>query len=84
MTFELACKVLKDYLEAKGYVIKSPRETLKQAFQNGLIEDGHAWIDALSKRNLTTHTYDEALADKFILEIKQIYAPLSLHKKLSE
>ena len=33
MTFELAWKVLKDYLEAQEYLVKSPRETVKQAFQ---------------------------------------------------
>jgi nucleotidyltransferase substrate binding protein (TIGR01987 family) len=86
MTFELAWKVLKDYLEAQGYDVKSPRETIKQAFQIGLIEEGHAWIEALSKRNLTTHTYDEAFAQKFVEEIKQVYYPIfkSLYIKLSE
>lgn len=86
MTFELAWKVLKDYLEAQGYMVKSPRETIKQAYQIGLIEDGHHWIDALSKRNLTSHTYDEALAKKFVNEIKQIYVPIfkALYEKLSK
>lgn len=32
MTFELAWKVLKDYLELEGYIVKSPRETVEQAF----------------------------------------------------
>ncbi|WP_200086690.1 HI0074 family nucleotidyltransferase substrate-binding subunit [Salicibibacter cibi] len=53
VTFELAWKVFKDYLEAEGYIMKSPRQTIKQAFQMGIIEDGHTWIDALSDRNLT-------------------------------
>ncbi|KIO63427.1 hypothetical protein B4064_3258 [Caldibacillus thermoamylovorans] len=59
ITFELALKVLKDYLEAQGYIVKSPRETIKQAYQMEVIDDGHVWIEALSSRNLTTHTYDE-------------------------
>ncbi|MDF0728953.1 nucleotidyltransferase substrate binding protein [Cytobacillus sp. S13-E01] len=86
MTFELAWKVLKDYLEAQGFIVKSPRDTVKQAFQIGLIEEGHIWMDALSKRNLTTHTYDEAFAEKFVGEIKQLYFPIfkSLYDKLSE
>lgn len=86
MTFELAWKVLKDYLESQGYLVKSPRETIKQAFQIGLIEEGHAWMDALSKRNLTTHTYDESFAKMFVSEIIQIYVPVfkSLHEKLLE
>lgn len=86
MTFELAWKVLKDYLEADGYIVKSPRETVKQAFQIGLIENGHVWIDALANRNLTTHTYDEELANKMSKEILEIYLPEldSLYKKLSK
>lgn len=75
MTFELAWKVLKDYLESEGYTVKSPRETVKQAFQIGLIDNGHVWIDALSNRNLTTHTYDEELANKITREILSAYIP---------
>ncbi len=75
MTFELAWKVLKDYLESEGYTVKSPRETVKQAFQIGLIDNGHVWIDALSNRNLTTHTYDEELANKMTNEILSAYIP---------
>ena len=86
MTFELAWKVLKDYLESEGYIVKSPRETVKQAFQIGLIDNGHIWIDALSNRNLTTHTYDEELATKMTSEILNAYLPEldKLYNKLSE
>lgn len=84
MTFELGCKVLKDYLESEGYMVKSPRETIKQAFQVGIIENGHIWIDALSNRNLTTHTYDEELANKMTQEIIKLYLPEleKMHEKL--
>jgi nucleotidyltransferase substrate binding protein (TIGR01987 family) len=75
MTLELAWKVLKDYLEAIDIETKSPRETVKQAFQCGIIENGHVWIDALSDRNLTTHTYDEVIAKKMTKDIKEIYLP---------
>lgn len=75
MSFELAWKVLKDYLEAEEYAVKSPRETVKKAFQIGLIDNGHVWIDALADRNLTTHTYDEELANKMTEEIVNIYLP---------
>ena len=86
MTFELALIVLKDYLESEGYMVKSPRETVKQAFQIGLIDNGHIWIDALSNRNLTTHTYDEELATKMTSEILNAYLPEldKLYNKLSE
>ena len=86
MTFELAWKVLKDYLEAQEYLVKSPRETVKQAFQIGLIDNGHVWMDALSNRNLTTHTYDEELANKMTNEIITMYLPEldKMHEKLSK
>jgi len=61
-TFELAWKTMKDYLEQEGFDVKSPRNTIQIAFQTELITDGHTWIDALEKRNLMAHTYDEARA----------------------
>lgn len=86
MSFELAWKVLKDYLESQEYEVKSPRETIKQAFQIGIIDNGHVWIDALSDRNLTTHTYDEELANKMISEILELYLPelRKMHAMLSK
>ncbi|MED4850603.1 nucleotidyltransferase substrate binding protein [Caldifermentibacillus hisashii] len=86
ITFELAWKVLKDYLEAQGYIVKSPRETIKQAYQMEVIDDGHVWIEALSSRNLTTHAYDEQFTEKFVQDIQQVYFPLfkSLYEKLLE
>ena len=76
MSFELAWKLLKDYLEAEGFTIRSPRDALKQAFQAHLIEDGHIWIDALQDRNLTAHTYDEATAIAVEDKIRHTYYPL--------
>jgi len=73
MSFELAWKLLKDYLEAEGFTVKSPRATLKQAFQAGFIADGHIWMDALQDRNLTAHTYDEALAIVVENKIRRSY-----------
>ncbi len=86
ITFDLALKVLKDYLEAQGYIVKSPRETIKQAYQREVIDDGHVCIEALSSRNLTTHTYDEQFSEKFVQDIPQVYFPLfkSLYEKLLE
>lgn len=69
IAFELSWKLMKDYLEDIGYSMKSPRETIKQAYQTGLIDEGHIWIDALTDRNLTVHTYDEKLAKKMTEDI---------------
>lgn len=76
LAFELAWKTLKDYLDLEGFQTKSPRETLKQAYQSNLIKDGHDWIIALDDRNLTTHTYDESTAQKVADLIRTKYFPL--------
>lgn len=69
-TFELAWKMLKDYLEAQGVPVKMPRETLKAAFSAELISDGHVWIAMLDSRNAAAHTYDEEDANALFLRIK--------------
>ena len=63
-TFELGWKTMKDYLELEGFEVKSPRAAIQTAFQSQLIKDGHIWIDALQKRNLMSHTYDELTANE--------------------
>ncbi len=86
MTFELAWKTLKDYLESEQYIAKSPRETIKLAFQAGFIENGHDWIDGLDDRNLTTHTYDEDTAVQIEKRIRDKYYPLlkKFHNRLKK
>ena len=81
MAFEQSWKLLKDYQEAEGFTIASPRQAIKQAYQSGLVADGHAWINALEDRNLTTHTYNEQTASLVEQKIRDAYFPLlkSLH-----
>ncbi len=74
--FELSWKLMKDYLEFQGYEVGSPREAIKRAFSTRLIEDGTPWLNALTDRNLTVHTYDEAIADQVYDKIRKEYAPL--------
>lgn len=76
VTFELAWKLMKDYLEAEGYQIQSPRGALKQGFQSGVLIDGHAWMEALDDRNRTTHTYDEVKSKLVAQAIREKYFPL--------
>ena len=76
MTFELAWKLLKDYEEEEGFVIKSPRDAIKHAFQTNIIISGHTWIDALEDRNLTSHTYHEKFAIEVEEKIRNKYFPV--------
>jgi len=76
MSFELAWKLLKDYLEGEGFIIKSPKAAIKQAFQSGIIIDGQLWMDALHDRNLTAHTYEESTALEVEKQIREVYFPI--------
>ena len=73
LSFELSWKVMKDYLDYSGIEAKSPREAIRQAYANGIVEDGQLWIDMLEDRNLMTHTYDEADAKAAVTQIRQRY-----------
>ena len=86
ISFELAWKTLKDILFYEGYNVKSPRETIKQAFENDLIVDAELWLELLEGRNKFSHVYDENMAKSAIKIIKETYAPLlfALEKVLSE
>jgi len=71
--FELSWKIMKDYLESEGYIVKSPKQAIKQAFQIDLITDGELWISALEDRSLTSHTYDENTTNAIIEKINNKY-----------
>ncbi len=87
MSFELSWNMVKDYLEVQGFMdIKSPRGAIEKAYEMGMKENGHDWMDLLSDRNLTTHTYDEQKATEMELLIKNKYFPLlnSLHNSFKQ
>jgi nucleotidyltransferase substrate binding protein (TIGR01987 family) len=63
-TFELTWKVLKRYLAAQGIEARSPREALRGAFEQRLIGDDETWLTMIELRNLTSHTYDEKIAER--------------------
>lgn len=83
-TFELAWKTLKDYLENEGFDVPTPKKTLRQAYQSGIIEDGALWIRALDDRNKTSHLYNELIAKEVAVDIVEKYFPIieKLFKKL--
>jgi nucleotidyltransferase substrate binding protein (TIGR01987 family) len=85
-TFELAWKTAKDYLETQGFDVKSPRQTIQTAFQIELMQNGHVWMDALQKRNLMAHTYDENVANEAEGLIREKYYPMlkALHDELAK
>jgi nucleotidyltransferase substrate binding protein (TIGR01987 family) len=74
-TFELMWKTLKAYLEEKGVRVYSPKDAIKGAFQVGLIEDDSKWLAMIETRNLTSHVYNETMAERVYASLKD-YIPL--------
>lgn len=75
-THELAWNVLKDYLDAQGFVgLIGSRNATRQAFKDALIQDGDAWMDMIKARNLTSHTYNTAIASDIAGNILSRFYP---------
>ena len=79
LTFDISWKVMKDILIKKmgilDFAVGSPRDTLQQAFTNGLIADDQ-WLQMLKTRNQLAHDYDGALAAEKFHDIINVYYPL--------
>jgi nucleotidyltransferase substrate binding protein (TIGR01987 family) len=63
-TYELAWKMLKLKLAFEGIEATTPRAVFQEALQAGFIHDGNLWTDLQKMRNLSSHTYDEKLAEQ--------------------
>lgn len=75
-THELAWNVLKDYLDAQGFVgLIGSKNATRQAFKDALIQDGEAWMDMIKARNLTSHTYSTAIASDIANDILTRFYP---------
>lgn len=80
-TYELAWTTLKDFLIEKGYTdLIGSKDTLRQAFQVGLISDGDIWMEMVKSRNLTAHTYNQDTAESIEADVINQY--YSLFKQL--
>jgi nucleotidyltransferase substrate binding protein (TIGR01987 family) len=75
-THELGWNVLKDYLDEQGIGgIIGSKGASREAFKNGLIADGEAWMDMIKARNLTSHTYQEEIAEGIVRDIYGRFYP---------
>ena len=75
-THELGWNVLKDYLEEQGFVsIIGSKGATREAFKNGLVEDGEAWMDMIKARNLTSHTDKTEVAEDIVKDILGRFYP---------
>jgi nucleotidyltransferase substrate binding protein (TIGR01987 family) len=86
IAFDLAWKVLQDYLFEKGYVeFKGPKKVIAGAFQNGIIENGGGWALLHEDRNILSHKYDFEESRIIYQRIINMHIPLfiQLQKTLS-
>ena len=86
-THELAWNMLKDFLEAQGIAgLIGPRDAIRTAFKNGLLQEGETWMEMIKARNLSSHTYQLELANRLAAEILQRFYPafVALEQKMQE
>ncbi len=78
-THELAWNVMKDYAVYQGNTtIGGSRDASREAFQLHLVTDGKIWMDMISSRNKTSHTYNEETAHEIYSKIINDYYPAIL------
>ena len=76
-TFEQGWKALKHVLSIEGFLVKSPRESIRKGFEAQYLDEGNCEIllDAFGNRNTMTHMYDAAQAAKMEKVVKKRYLP---------
>lgn len=80
--YELAWVSLKKAAEDQGLEAPTPIQAFRAAFQMGFITDAEqkSWLEMKKTRNLTSHTYKEALAAEVLKKVTESY--LSLFQSL--
>ena len=77
-TNELAWKAMKDLLFHEGHDVNSPRAVIRQGFQTSYLSENDCEIllDALEKRNMSSHIYQKDIALEAEALIKDRYHPV--------
>ncbi len=74
-TWELAWKLMKDYLEASGVALETitPAAVIRAGFAAKIIQAGDIWMQALDARTKMAHTYNFKIFEKIIEDIRGLY-----------
>ena len=76
-THELGWNMLKDYLQDQGNQnIRGSKDATREAFKVALIADGEQWMAMIQSRNVSSHTYNEHIANELVSVIVEQYFPL--------
>jgi nucleotidyltransferase substrate binding protein (TIGR01987 family) len=75
--YELGWNTLKDFLLWQGIEgLIGSRDAIREGFSRSLIADGTGWMQMLSDRNRTSHTWNEETAEAILRNIQQQHHPL--------
>lgn len=76
-THELAWNTMKDFLKSRGTTTRlyGAKDATREAFAQGLIEDGDDWMAMIESRNQTSHAYNEEIADQIASAVLSLYFP---------
>lgn len=77
-TYEQCWKAIQKRAGTEGVSVASPKKAFEWAFQNGWIlptEEAN-WLQMLADRNLTSHTYREAMALQVAEKVMSTYLGL--------
>jgi len=72
-SYEQTWRLLQQFARHAGFGPKSPRESFRIAYKQGWIDDEKLWLNMLNDRNLTSHTYNKALALEIYERIQTYY-----------
>lgn len=68
---------MKDYFTYQGNAnITGSRDAVREAFANGMVQDGESWMDMIKSRNQSSHTYNQSVADMVAERVIVNYFPL--------
>ncbi|HDP97719.1 MAG TPA: hypothetical protein ENN22_00840 [bacterium] len=65
----------KHYHNKRDIELYGSKDTTREAFKTGLLENGEAWMNMIRDCNLTTHTYTEETATAIAAAILNSYYP---------
>ena len=73
-TYELAWKSAKAKLEEQGVTeTNSPKSVFRELYQLKWIDDEQIWLELIKDRNLTSHVYDEQVAEEIASRVMNKY-----------
>jgi len=77
-TVELAKNLQRDVLkdkEVEDEKLATPKDIFSESFKIGLLDDYEIWFKMIKSRNLSSHTYNEDLAEEMTGDIITLFTP---------